>query len=253
MHSARARVEVGERRLRRRAGDDPPLIGRQLPVVRAAMRPGTDDDAVAGEHPADPGLLVDPLGALEQQLRRLELDLDARGRRVALLEVEQPLVPEEEILDRLLDRLRERHAHRRLVEERELDERLAERHPLQPAVRQRSPELFATKMAVGDQMLAIVLRHLVRTAVEDLAGTKADPLLALAAAHDERAGHALGQSPLQEVRGRKCGQPAGELHARILARTSRQRAVALEVRKRTDVSAWGPRCARSRKPTLRSD
>ena len=74
------------------------------------------------------------------------------------------------------------------------------------AVAQRLEELVVAQMAVEHEMLAVVLRGIVREAAHDLAGVQIDPLLALAAADHESARAALVLRPLQEVAQGKGGQ-----------------------------------------------
>ncbi len=253
MDPSGAQIEVGERGLGRRATDDPQLVGREAEVLRCPVQPGAHDDAVAGENAPDPRLVVDPMRAREQELGRFELDLEPGGRRRALLEVEQPLPPEEEILHRLLDRLRQARAQARLVEQPEVAEGLAERQAPQPAMGQSLGEILGAEDAVRHEVLAVMLRRLVRPAIEDLAGAKSDAFFALGPAHHERAGDTLRQRPLQEVRGWEDGKPAGELHGSILARAFHRRRTRETAGRAPGVSAWGPRSARPRRPTPRSD
>ncbi len=77
MHPAGSEIEVAQRGFGGRGADDPELVGRELELFGRPVQPGAHDDAVAGEHAADPRLFVDPLGALEQELGRFELDLEA--------------------------------------------------------------------------------------------------------------------------------------------------------------------------------
>ena len=74
------------------------------------------------------------------------------------------------------------------------------------AVAQRLEELVVGQVAVEHEVLAVVLRGIVREAAHDLAVVEVDPLLALAAADHQGAGAALVLRPLQEVAEGKGGQ-----------------------------------------------
>ena len=191
MHAADADVEVAQRHLRRRvARRSAARSGEQRGLPSRPVR-GRDDDAVVDQHSADPRLTrrstacprAGAPSSSSSTSSRAHGDARRPGSRTGPASRRRGPAPTPAIDCASVDS--DRRARRAARGRR------APRRAAAAAVRQcasaRAEVVGAEDARARTRCWPKMLLRLVRPAVEDLAGAKADALLALAAAHDERA------------------------------------------------------------------
>ena len=156
---------------------------------------------------ADAADLVEPAVPLHHQPHHV----DRLGEELLLLgqlrlEVEDAALPEEEVADDVLDLLAQGLLDDLGREQPQLAQGRSQADAPGRAVAQRLEELVVVQVAVEDEVLAVILRGVVRQAPHDLAGVEVDPLLALAAADHESARATVVLRPLQQIAEREGGQ-----------------------------------------------